>query len=94
MRTFLQSVDFFLKQKIADRPELLIPTEEIIIIEELINLFNDDNRESNDSESYDCGWVLRKCCTRIIKGCTICNKYLMSSGNIMSNAYIKAKNMT
>lgn len=86
----LQNLRFFLNE----RPKIITPD---VPVDDIIN-FNEDllietTEVDAGQKQYVCGWVLRKCLKKIVKGCAECKSSILenSMDNINNNNYIKAK---
>lgn len=77
--TFLQSLNFFLDWEPEEsNGENELPNQ-IPISEQLLYNNNAEIPEAgSDTRSYVCGWVLKKCLTRICKSCKTCRKEILA----------------
>lgn len=85
----LQNLDFFLKEKI-ETPNVSNKSTEVIHFDNEICFPHTQESDAGQS-NYVCGWVLKKCFTNIVKGCSDCKSSLADNTSNFNNDFIKAK---
>lgn len=86
----LQTLDFFLKEKIVT-PDAPAENKEIIHFDTELCLEQSSEKDAGQI-NYVCGWVIKKCLTRIVKGCQHCKLNLLdNTSSNTNNTFIKEK---